>query len=134
MIEVINKTRAKIDLGAIRRLAEKFLRAYGAESKELSIAFIGEKEMRRLNAAYRRKDSVTDVLAFGGEEDFLGEIIICHQQIARQGRIYGTGTEEELKLILVHGLLHLTGHTDESEAKRRKMMELAGKFLEKNND
>jgi len=131
MVEITNTTKSAINETSLKRLAGRFLKEHKAEKKEVSIVFVGEQKMRCLNAAYRKKDSATDVLAFSGEDDFLGEIIICYRQIERQGKIFGTGAKKELEIILVHGLLHLMGYTDDTDLKRRRMMELTEQFLGK---
>lgn len=133
MIEVTNKTKSKIDFTWVKELAEKFLGSQ-KEKRDASIVFVGEARMRQLNKRYRKIDAATDVLAFSGDSDFLGEVIICHKQVARQGKIFKTGTRRELALVLVHGLLHLLGYEDENEKGRQQMLALAENFLRKNYD
>lgn len=98
-----------------------------ADRAELSIALVDEDEIRRLNAQYRGKDSVTDVLSFetGDEEPsgaefphLLGDVVICPAVASRQAEEYGQTFEKEMALLLTHGILHLLGydHQDDSEA------------------
>ena len=91
----------------------------------LGIAFVGESEMRALNAEHRAHDEVTDVLAFPldgrdelppGLERQLGDVIVCHAQAARQAGEAGVETPAEVRTLVVHGLLHLLGHDHESDA------------------
>ncbi|NCO65298.1 MAG: rRNA maturation RNase YbeY [Candidatus Aquicultor secundus] len=95
---------------------------------ELSIALVDEDEIRGLNAHYRGKDSVTDVLSFETEEEepgtseyphLLGDVVICPSAAARQAEEYGQTFEQEMALLLTHGILHLLGydHQDDTEAK-----------------
>lgn len=131
MVEINNRTKSHINLFLIKKVAEKFLRAYKKIGYEVSVVFVGDKTIRRLNKMYRGEDKVTDVLAFEGENNFLGEIIIDYAQIKRQAPKFSGNTQKELIFILVHGLLHLIGLKDET-AKGKKEMERAGQeFINK---
>lgn len=131
MVEINNRTRTAIDLLAVKKAAEKVLRLYKSEGKDLSIAFVGEVTIRRLNKAYRKSDRVTDILSFDGEGDDLGELVICYAKIKKQGPRFGHTPRQELLFILVHGLLHLFGENDDTEQKRLKMIELGEKIIKK---
>ena len=128
-VEIANKTKGKINLQKLKKIAERILEKYGKSGYELSIALVGDKAIRRLNRVYRGKDSVTDVLAFGGDGDFLGEIIIDCQQIKRQAGKFGKSAEDELYFILTHGLLHLFGYDDSTEKSREEMIKVGEKLL-----
>lgn len=129
MVEINNKTKSKINSGVIKRVAKQFLKANKIENNNLSIAFIGDAAMRKLNKTYRGKDKPTDILSFPGEDGYLGEIIINYAQIKRQAGVYKNSVRQELIFILVHGLLHLLGYNDETEKGRREMEILAEKFI-----
>ena len=129
MIEINSKIKSKIPEKLIRETVEKFFQVYKIKNKTVSVAFIGDKKMRDLNREYRKKDKTTDVLSFSGEDDFFGEILICYQQIKRQAKEYKKTAKQELIFILVHGLLHLIGMTDETENGRIKMIETGDKFI-----
>ena len=107
------------------------MKYYKLENKEISIAFVGDKTIRELNKKYRKINKVTDVLSFSGEDDFLGEIVIDYAQIKRQARKYSENINEELKFILIHGLLHLIGYEDKEENERKKMEEIGVGFINK---
>lgn len=129
MVEINNKTKSRIDIKLVKRVAEKFLRVYKLKNKDISIAFIGDAEIKKINKRYRGLNKPTDVLSFSGEEDFLGEILIDYNQIKRQAKKYSHTTEQELIFILVHGLLHLIGFDDKTEKGRREIDQLAKKFI-----
>ena len=129
MIEINNKTRAKIDIKLIKKTTEIFFNYYKIKNKELSIAFIGDTVMRRLNKQYRGKDMATDVLSFCGNGNDFGEVLIDYAQIKRQAKKYSKSTEEELIFILVHGLLHLIGYEDETKNGKIKMKKLGEEFI-----
>ena len=78
-------------------------------------------EIRRLNRQFLERDRATDVIAFSGEGDLLGEIAVSIDTARRQARARGVSLESELKLLAVHGFLHLTGYDDLSLPAWRKM-------------
>lgn len=132
MIEINNTTKFKINEQLLVKVAGKFLAGKGWQKKDLSLAFIGDAKMRELNKKYRRKDCPTDVLSFAGEDEELGEIIICPAQIKKQAVANGNTFQNELIFILVHGLLHLAGYNDETEKDRLRIIRLAEKFIKDN--
>lgn len=102
------------------------------ESSEVSVSFVDDEEIAELNEEYRGKIGPTDVLSFecdniedemsgfGIEEDIyeLGDIVIAVDVAERQTKEFGTTFEEEITLLMVHGLLHLCGydHIEDDEA------------------
>lgn len=131
MIEINNAAKQKINSALIKKTAQNFLKAYGKEKYDLSIAFVSGVAMRKLNKQYRNINQTTDVLSFAGEGDFLGEIIIDCAQVKGQAAEFGNSLENELIFILVHGLLHLLGYDDKKEKGRREMIRLGEEFLNK---
>ena len=109
----------------LRRVLLKAMEVEGVRG-EVSVLICGDRMIRRLNREYRGVDRVTDVLAFPlrdefpGTKDFLGEIIISLPRARRQAE--GT-LEDELRILIVHGFLHLIGYEDGTEEGRREMME-----------
>lgn len=134
MIEINNLTRFKINDKKVKTVIESFIRTYKIKNEDISVALVGERRIQKLNSQYRGKDAVTDILSFAGDDEFLGELVICPQQIIRQSRIHQSvnavkAAENEFIFILVHGLLHLIGMNDDSEKKRLAMIEEGGRFL-----
>ena len=135
MLDINNKTRSRINLVLIRKVAIKFLIKYRLHQQEVSIVFVGDILMRRLNKKFRNKDRVTDVLSFRDSDSsikqtgYLGEIIIDYQQIKRQAKQRKHSIQTELVYILVHGLLHLVGYDDKTERQAKKMHSLGAKFI-----
>ena len=128
-IEINNRANYKIDLHLVNRVAAEFARAYKVPAKELSIAFVRDAEIKKINQTYRGLNRPTDVLSFAGEGDDFGEVIIDYQQIKRQADEFGHGVRRELVFILVHGLWHLMGYNDQTEKGRREMIKLGEGFL-----
>jgi probable rRNA maturation factor len=85
-----------------------------------------DRELRRLNAAFRGKDYPTDVLSFpSGEPDSLGEIAISAQRAAAQAAEYGHGVDDEIRTLMLHGVLHLLGMDHETDRGRMRRTETA---------
>ena len=110
---------------------EKFLPAgrQGAKvSGTVSIVFVGEAEIRRVNRAYRKKDKVTDVLAF---EAPLMEVLICYPQARRQAKERGHTVKEEVMDLIIHGVLHTFGFDHERQRDAKVMLPLQKKIYER---
>ena len=124
----------------IERLAQRILGATGEAQADVSLSFIGDASMRRLNRQYRRKDATTDVLAFPMRHirthftphvsrftsSMLGDVVISLPQAARQARERGLPLHHELATLLIHGMLHLLGYdhrTDAEEAEMQRRMQ-----------
>ena len=109
------------------------------ENCEVSISFITNEAIAELNQKYRMKEGPTDVLSFecdGIDDDFtektsdgapytLGDVVIAPDVAHMQTNEYGTSFEEEISLLLVHGLLHLCGydHVEDEEAQHMEALE-----------
>lgn len=113
---------------------------------EVSLSFVSNEEIARLNEAYRGKVGPTDVLSFecdATNDEFmlndtdtfeepvitLGDIIIAPDVAAAQCTEYGTTFEQEISLLLVHGLLHLCGHDHVQEKEALEMEALEKEIL-----
>jgi len=131
MIEINNLTTNQIDEEFLRKVAKIVLEAENEKGKDLSIALVGEGRIRELNKKYRGKNRVTDVLAFG-DNDGLGEIVICLREVKKNAKRYGLTFEKELSKVLIHGLLHLLGYDHEkNKIETKKMEEKENYYLSK---
>jgi len=130
-IEINNQANYKIDLKLIEKVVKTFGRVYKIKNKELSLAFVGDAEIKKLNSAYRGLKMATDVLSFAGDGDYFGEIIIDYNQIKRQAGNFKNNAEEELIFILTHGLLHLSGYDDKTDEDRETMIKIGEEFIKK---
>jgi len=114
-----------LDLAAFERLAEFVLdREEVPAIAELSLALVSVEEMAELNLRYRGVTGPTDVLSFecddpcpvdSDEPVTLGDVVIAPEVAEQQAAELGHTVEEELNLLLVHGILHLLGYTHESD-------------------
>lgn len=95
----------------------------------ISVAFVSEKEMKKLNKQYRGNNWVTDVLSFNlkGLESY-GEIILNYTQAKRQAQIIKHTVNDELIFLLVHGLLHLFGYDHEKKPDAKRMFSVQEKI------
>jgi probable rRNA maturation factor len=92
----------------------------------VSVALVSNRRIRALNRAYRRQDHPTDVLSFGAEPPprrgraaragrFLGDIVIAREIARRQALEAGHSETTELRVLALHGLLHLLGYDHEQD-------------------
>jgi probable rRNA maturation factor len=97
----------------LRRVAP--VRARGT----VGVALVSDARIRALNRTYRRKDYATDVLSFPSEDversGFLGEIVIARGVARRQSRAAAHPEATELRVLALHGLLHLLGYDHERD-------------------
>ncbi|GAC1309543.1 MAG: rRNA maturation RNase YbeY [Vulcanimicrobiaceae bacterium] len=137
MIYLRNATRKhRIAARRIERSARTLLVAIGRPDATLSLTFVGDAAMRRINREHRAKDRTTDVLSFPMYEPFavpqtatrsapeimLGDIIISVDVAVRQAAAYDATLDDEIERLLVHGIAHLLGHDHEEPVERRRML------------
>jgi probable rRNA maturation factor len=91
---------------------------------ELTVAVVPDARVRALNRRYRRKDRPTDVLSFpAGEPGVLGDVVIAEGVAAHQARQAGHSCAVELRILALHGLLHLLGYDHEHDDGRMARLE-----------
>jgi probable rRNA maturation factor len=108
--------------------------APGRARGDIAIAIVSDERMRILNKKYRRKDKATDVLSFSSDRSahrtsrlaprFLGDIVIATSVARRQAREAGHSYAVELKILALHGLLHLLGYDHHDPADGGRMARL----------
>ena len=98
---------------------------------EVAIALVGDARMRRLNRDYRASDAVTDVLSFPATSPPLpaaaagpGDIVIATGVARRQARAAGHSYQTELRVLALHGLLHLLGFDHHAAGDHGRMVRL----------
>ncbi len=125
-----NQREVKIPVGLrllIRKCCQAVLITENFEhDAEVSVSFVNNSEIRKLNRIYREKDKPTDVLSFplgeNGVYDInretgayqLGDVVISMETAVRQARIYGHSLEREVGFLTVHSMLHLLGYDHET--------------------
>jgi probable rRNA maturation factor len=122
-VQIAPALRGQADPAALRRAAEITLEIEGqAAPAEMSLVITDDDGIHHLNLQFRGVDASTDVLAFSAREagetfvtspeaaDYLGDVIISLPRAAAQAAEEGHPPEEELALLVVHGVLHLLGY------------------------
>ena len=137
MIYLRNTTRThRIDERRTTRVVRALLEATGRPRATLSLTFVGDAAMRRINREHRGKDRTTDVLSFplfapfavpktvraGEPELLIGDIVISVDVAVRQAAAYDAPLDAEIDRLLVHGIAHLLGHDHEVPHERTKML------------
>ncbi|HXJ40203.1 MAG TPA: rRNA maturation RNase YbeY [Bryobacteraceae bacterium] len=131
---------ANLDLPSLEAFAE-LLRKRVARNREFHCLITGDAELARLNEQFRGKDGPTDVLSFPmeGDDGYIGDLAISLGRARAQAKQYGHVVEEELRILMLHGVLHLTGldhETDNGEMARaerrwRKTLQLTAGLVER---
>lgn len=124
-IEIINRQRARaINRNAAAQLARAVLDRIGRTDATLTITFIRDRAMRRLNRDYRGIDKPTDVLSFAYHEGedladadaaHLGDVVIAIETAQRYAQELGLTFEREIEHLIIHGALHLAGYDHEND-------------------
>lgn len=142
MIEVNNLTDFKIDENLLKKVSKTVLKKELVGKNELSIALVNSDRIKEINYNYRKKEKATDVLSFDSvksipgilQEEFLGEIIICPEEVRKNSEKAKVSFQKELIKVLIHGILHLLGFSHEdSEVKAKKMREKEKTYLTRLN-
>ena len=106
----------------------------------LSIVFTDDVGIRGLNSQWRGKDNPTDVLSWPLSEvdeplgDELGDVVVSLETAARQAAVRGWSLADEIALLVVHGVLHLLGHEDDTEEGADAMRSIEARLLGKSLD
>ena len=112
-VRVTARARTPLAAAGVARLAEAVVRAERARVAALSVTFIGPARIRSLNRTHKGKDTVTDVIAFGLANPagpLVGDIYICPAIASRNAKRAGTTLKDELRRLVVHGVLHVLGY------------------------
>ena len=111
----------------IRETVEKENRRCGA----ITFVFEKEEEVYRMNVAYLDHDWYTDVISFDYSEGETvnGDVIISVERVRENSKKYGVSEEEEMRRVMIHGVLHLLGYEDDNEKKKKRMREKEDHYL-----
>ena len=113
----------RVPAGVRRRAVERFARRLGTEvagGRAFDCLITTDSELRRLNRTFRGKDAATDVLSFpsGGRGHHLGDVAISAGRARAQALEFGHTLEQEIQILLLHGVLHLMGMDHEADGGR----------------
>jgi probable rRNA maturation factor len=131
--------KVSVETDFIRNVVGKALRLQGYDAlPDVSVALVDDAYIQVLNREYRGVDQPTDVLAFPMEpgemaegEPGLGDIVISVERARDQARQFKHPLRREVALLAIHGLLHLLGFEDESEAGASVMWSRQKELLDK---
>ena len=112
MIDFDNRTEYKFDINKLNNIYNMLT------DKDIELIITNDEEIKEINKQYRNKDKATDVLSFPLEEmpDMpLGSIIISIDTAKKGAKEFGHSIDDEIKLLFLHGLLHLLGYDHEKD-------------------
>jgi rRNA maturation RNase YbeY len=128
-VEIVCRAAGKkISLPRVKRNARKILALVKEQDAELSLAFVADREIAKLNRKYRNQPRPTDVLSFPAERVFagpqrlLGDVVISVERAEAQAKAGGWTLNEEIDRLLIHGVLHLLGYDHERSKKEARLM------------
>ena len=126
VLEYLNKVLSEIKLSNV----------------EFSVSFINEVNMKRMNRKFRDIDDSTDILSFAAEDDdgfgfisagrrkrVLGDMLICPEVLRRNAQTFKVTENEELRRLLIHGVLHLSGENHQTNNPSEPMLIKQEKIL-----
>jgi probable rRNA maturation factor len=127
---ISNRQDEAVDEEGLRTLARDTLRGEGIERAELSVSFVDQDEIAGLHKRFMDEAGPTDVLSFPlddvdeakerGSVRLLGDVVVAPTEAARNNP---SDPGSELRLLLVHGILHLLGYDHEDDGARTRMWE-----------
>src|SRR4029077_5175397 len=129
-VEIVRKDGGRaVSSRKLRKVALEVLELVEKGQAELSIALVGNAEIRKLNAKFRKKDYPTDVLSFpAGDElptgvQLLGDVVISVERAKEQAKERRRTLNEEMVTLLIHGIVHLLGYDHERSPKDARIMD-----------
>lgn len=138
---IINRQKqVALDLPALRAYVNRVKSVLDLGTREFNVCFVSDDDISRMNAVYRGKATPTDVLSFpwegegesGPEEpaagefqNFLGDVVISAATAERNATAEGHSGEEEIRMLILHGVLHLLGYDHETDHGEMKSLELS---------
>ena len=135
-IEVINQQKIKrVNLKQLHKYLKKILVFLNIPTEDLSILLCDNTRIKKLNKKYFEKASATDVIAFPLTDDlepnYLGEVVVSVEEAVEVAKRLGCKWQDELRLYLIHGILHLVGYDDRTKVKRARMEREQERILNK---
>lgn len=109
---------------------------HGLKAGELNFIFCDDAYLHQINLTYLDHDTYTDIITFpvsipGRESQISGDIYISVERVDENAIKFKTGFAEELHRVIIHGVLHLCGHSDKGKMKKENMRATENKYLGK---
>lgn len=128
---VLERTAGGLNARELEIFLAKALKAAGLRGAA-SVLIAGEAKIRDLNSRFRGKNSATDVLSFpaAAANGFVGDVAISFGIARRNARALGHSLDDEIRILILHGILHLAGYDHENDhgEMKKKEIELREKF------
>ena len=119
VVLIDNRQDRPVDEDGLAELARSTMIGEGVTKGELSVSFVTPEEIEDLHLRYMGEPGPTDVLSFPqDDEQLLGDVVICPAEAEDNNP---DDVESELRLLIVHGILHLLGYDHEEDAERAQM-------------
>lgn len=133
-----HQRRVRLNLPRMRAYVRRLRATLRLGRRDFNVCFVDDKEIERLNARYRGKPRATDVLSFpwdlkpraGGNgagrgelSNFLGDVVISAATARRNARLARHSTEDEIRWLVLHGVLHLLGFDHEKDQGEMTVLE-----------
>jgi probable rRNA maturation factor len=141
-VEVLNESGVELDVTEFARLSRFVMgRMRVHPEAELCVKLVDEPTMAEFNKHYMGKDGPTDVLSFPmdelrparegelEEEGILGDMLLCPQYAAAQAPSFSRSPDDEMRLLTIHGILHLLGYDHAEPDEEREMFALQARLL-----
>lgn len=136
-ISIANPFEQQLDFAVLKEAARTVLTGEGIKAAKITIAFINNEHIHRLNKQYLNHDEPTDVLTFPYSKPkaakLEGEIVISYETADEYAKDRGHDVKQELVLYVIHGCLHLCGFDDRNEKQSKKMRTKEREYLAKLN-
>lgn len=129
--KAINTTSAFRDRERLRKWIRAVASDHGHSIGEVTFVLLDDKGLLPYNKRYLGHDEFTDVITFDLQTGtgISGDILISYDRVRENARTFKVSARHELHRVMVHGLLHLLGHSDKSTAKRAAMRAEEDKYL-----
>lgn len=131
--KALDVTNAFRDREKLRKWVRSVASDHGHAIGEVTFVLMTDKALLDYNKRYLEHDTYTDVITFDLQTGtgISGDVLMSYDRIKENAATFGVPVQNELHRVMVHGLLHLLGHTDKSEAKRKAMRTEEDKYLAK---
>jgi|SRR5215831_15171425 len=123
--------KVRIPIRKLEQFLDLALQETRLHKESVAICFVTNAQIAKWNRAYRGKNKATDVLSFCAAEDkgdgrhtYLGDIAIAPAVAQRNARLYGRTLDRELRILILHGILHLMGYDHEADTGQMERREM----------
>lgn len=115
----------------LRQWLAKVAQDHGTRIDAVSYVLMNDRALLKYNRDFLQHDDLTDVITFPVESNngVSGDVLISYDRIRENAATFGVNAQHELRRVMVHGLLHLLGHSDKTKARKEAMRVLEDKYL-----